>query len=152
MKYSKNGYETGLSTYPKAIDPTHSNVRAMMYPSMQRNRSSVNTVMWGGDGTIEVSRGTRSAWRHDREGDWHLYCQTERAETECGSMPNMIMASAKFELDYNDGSNGKLNFVYSVNNKKRKKLIVEGLTGDYVWVGVIGVYYKGVTTMEISSG
>ena len=49
----------------------------------------------------------------------------------------MMMSSSNFELDYTDGSNGKLNFVYSVDNKERKWLIIEELTVNYMWASVM---------------
>ena len=154
-----NGYKTGFLPYPRAVNPP-SHI-STIYPSIVwRKRTSINTVMgncyysegYGLHATIKVSRGTSLAKKHGREGGWDFYCQLGRAISEYGNMPDMVMASAKFELDYNDGSNGKLNFVYSVDNKERKHLIIEGLTCDYVWAGVMGVYHDGVTTMEISSG
>ena len=62
---------------------------------------------------------------------------------------NVSSIDAKFELDYEDPSNGKLNFIYLDNNEEQRELITEGLTGEYVWAGSIGVYHNAVTSMEI---
>ena len=35
------------------------------------------------------------------------------------------------------------------NDEEQKHLVAEGLTGEYVWAGSIGVYYDAVTSMEI---
>ena len=113
-------------------------------PSRWKKQSSINTVMWNPypSSTVSVSRGSRSGSDLQREGGWNLFYQSDH-------IANTTVIGAKFELDYGDPSNGKLNFVYLDDNDERKHLITEGLTGDYVWAGSVGVYHNKVTSMEI---
>ena len=61
---------------------------------------------------------------------------------------NVSSIDAKFELDYEDPSNGN-NFIFLHNDEEQRELITEGLTGEYVWAGSIGVYQLEATWMEI---
>ena len=115
-------------------------------PSRWKKQSSINTVMWNPrpSSSVSVSRGSRSGSDLQREGGWDLFCQFEWTENT-----GLTVFGATFELDYEDPSNGKLNFVYLDDNDEQKHLITEGLTGDYVWAGSVGVYHNKVTSMEI---
>ena len=75
-------------------------------------------------------------------GGWDLFFQSQRDG-------NVSSIDAKFELDYEDPSNEKLNFIYLDNNEEQRELITEGLTGEDVWAGSIGVYQLEATLMEI---
>ena len=113
-------------------------------PSRWKKQSSINTVMWNPShgSSVLVSRGSTFGSDLQREGGWDLFCQSEH-------IANTTFIGAKFELDYEDPSNGKLNFIYLDDNEEQKHLITEGLTGEYVWAGSIGVYHNAVTSMEI---
>ena len=115
-------------------------------PSRWKKQSSINTVMWNPrpSSSVSVSRGSRSGSDLQREGGWDLFCQFEWTENT-----GLTVFGATFELDYEDPSNGKLNFVYLDDNDEQKHLITEGSTGDYVWAGSVGVYHNKVTSMEI---
>ena len=113
-------------------------------PSRWKRQSSINAVMWNPcpGSLVLVQRGRRSGSDLQREGGWDLFFQSQRDG-------NVSSIDAKFELDYEDPSNGKLNFIYLDNNEEQRELITEGLTGEYVWAGSIGVYQLEATWMEI---
>ena len=90
---------------------------------------------------VLVQRGPRSGSDLQREGGGDLFFQSQRDG-------NVSSIDAKFELDYEDPSNGKLNFIYLDKDEEQRKLITEGLTGEHVWAGSIGMYQLEATWME----
>ena len=118
-------------------------------PSRWKEWSSINAVMWNPypGSSVSIQRGRRSGSDLQREGGWDSFFQSWRGSWED---ENVSSIDAKFELDLEDPSNGKLNFIYLDNDEEQRELITEGLTGEYVWAGSIGVYQLEATWMEIS--